>query len=68
LSPKEQRMAKPPVHPKVVKNDRGQKYWPEYAAEVQRLQARRGSPTLEDFRMLEQQTGLNAGVAPIAEY
>ena len=68
LPPEEQYLVKSPAHPKVVKNDRGQDYWPEYAAEVQRLQARRGTPTLEDFRLLEQQTGLNAGVAPIAEY
>lgn len=28
----------------------------------------RGTPTLADFRLLEQQTGLDAGVAPIGEY
>ena len=38
-----------------------------YATEVQRLQSQRGTPTLQDFRLLEQQTGLNAGVAPISE-
>lgn len=39
-----------------------------YATEVQRLQSQRGTPTLQDFRLLEQQTGLNAGVAPVSEY
>ena len=39
-----------------------------YATEMQRLQSMRGTPTLADFRLLEQQTGLNAGVAPIGEY
>lgn len=39
-----------------------------YATEMQRLQSMRGTPTLADFRLLEQQTGLNAGVAPISEY
>lgn len=42
--------------------------WPEYAAEIQRLQSKRGTPTLEDFRLLEQTTGLKSGVAPISEY
>ncbi len=39
-----------------------------YATEMQRLQSMRGTPTLADFRLLEQQTGLDAGVAPIGEY
>lgn len=39
-----------------------------YATEMQRLQSMRGTPTLADIRLLEQQTGLNAGVAPISEY
>ena len=39
-----------------------------YATEIQRLQSMRGTPTLADFRLLEQQTGLDAGVAPIGEY
>ena len=39
-----------------------------YATEMQRLQSMRGTPTLADFRLLEQQTGLNAGVAPMEEY
>ena len=39
-----------------------------YATEMQRLQSMRGTPTLADFRLLEQQTGLDAGVAPISEY
>ena len=42
--------------------------WPEYAAEIQRLQSKRGTPTLEDFRLLEKATGLKSGVAPISEY
>ena len=42
--------------------------WPEYTNEIQRLQAQRGTPTLADFGLLEQQTGFNAGVAPISEY
>lgn len=57
---------KPPVHPKEV--SRRQFYWPEYANEVARLQARRGTPTLADFKLLEEQTGLNAGVAPSSQY
>ena len=43
-------------------------YWSDYATEVQRLQSKRGTPTLEDFRLLENTTGLNSGVAPIADY
>lgn len=39
-----------------------------YATEMQRLQSMRGTPTLADFRLLEQQTGLDAGVASISEY
>ena len=39
-----------------------------YATEMQRLQSMRGTPTLADFGLLEQQTGLNAGVAPMEEY
>lgn len=65
LSFKEKLIQKPPIHPKEV--SRRQNLWPEYADEVARLQAKRGTPTLEDFRLLEQKTGLNAGVSPIEE-
>ena len=39
-----------------------------YALEQQRLQQRRGTPTIEDFRLIESQYGLNSGVIPILEY
>lgn len=39
-----------------------------YALEQQRLQQRRGVPTLSDFRFIEDQYGLKAGVIPISEY
>lgn len=42
-------------------------FFPEYAKEVQRLQSQRGTPTLKDFRLLEQITGKKAGVASIEE-
>ena len=45
-----------------------EQYWKEYANEVQRLQSQRGVPTLDDFRLLEQTTGLKAGIAPLSEY
>lgn len=41
--------------------------FPKYAREVQRLQSQRGTPTLKDFRLLEQTTGKKAGVASIEE-
>ena len=65
LSLLEKANQKPPIHPKEV--SRRQLYWPEYATEVQRLQSRRGTPTLADFKLLEKQTGLNSGVSPISE-
>lgn len=42
--------------------------WQPYADEINRLMGTRGTPTVEDYRLLEQKTGLNAGVAPISEY
>lgn len=39
-----------------------------YALEQQRLQQRRGTPTIEDFRLIESQYGLNSGVIPISKY
>jgi len=42
---------------KLVKRDNSPKqrpFWDEYAREQQRLLARRGSPTLADYRLLEQ--------------
>jgi len=42
---------------KFVKKDNSPKqrsFWNEYAREQQRLLARRGSPTLADYRLLEQ--------------
>lgn len=38
----------------------------KYAAEIQRLQSTRGTPTLSDFHALEQATGMDAGVSPLA--
>ncbi len=52
------RIAKPPKHTLGL----------PYATEIQRLQSMRGTPTFADFELLEQQTGLNAGVAPIKEH
>lgn len=43
-------------------------YWKDYATEVQRLQSQRGTPTIADFNLLEEKTGLNSGVAPLYEY
>lgn len=39
-----------------------------YALEQQRLQQRRGTPTIKDFRLIEGQYGLNSGVIPMSEY
>lgn len=39
----------------------------KYAAEVQRLQSMRGTPTLKDFQLLENKVGMRTGVAPIGE-
>lgn len=39
-----------------------------YALEQQRLQQRRGAPTIKDFRLIEDQYGLNSGVIPMSEY
>lgn len=38
-----------------------------YALEQQRLQQRRGAPTIKDFRLIEDQYGLNSGVIPMSE-
>lgn len=43
-------------------------YNPPYSSEVNRLISQRGAPTLKDFNLLEKETGLNAGVAPLSEY
>ena len=51
-----------------ISHPKKEKYWLDYATEVQRLQSQRGMPTLADFLLLEQQTGLSSGVAPIWEY
>ena len=50
------------------KHPKKEEHWLDYATEVQRLQSRRGTPTLADIRLLEHKTGLNAGVTPIFEY
>lgn len=34
----------------------------QYAEEIQRLQSKRGTPTIKDYRKVEEDTGLNAGV------
>lgn len=39
-----------------------------YALEQQRLQQRRGAPTIDDFRLIENWYGLKAGVIPMSEY
>lgn len=57
----QRRLLKAPESPKY------RRWWPEYAEEMQRLQTRRGTPTLADFKLLEQQTGLKSGVAPLLE-
>lgn len=44
------------------------KIWQPYADEINRLMGTRGTPTLADYKLLEQETGLNAGVTPISEY
>lgn len=38
----------------------------EYAKEIERLQGLRGRPFIKDVKLLENNTGLNAGVAPIS--
>jgi hypothetical protein len=53
---------------KLGKHPKNESHWLDYATEVQRLQSRRGTPTLADTRLLEHKTGLNAGVAPKSEY
>lgn len=35
---------------------------------MQRLQSQRGTPTLADYRLLENITGLKGSVAPMSEY
>lgn len=52
---------------KAPESPKSKKWWPEYTKEVQRLQAQRGTPTLSDFRLLEEQTGLSSGTAPVSE-
>lgn len=53
---------KPPKPPKF------QSYWQDYANEMQRLQSQRGTPTLADYKLMENQTGLKTGVVPIEKY
>ena len=43
-----------------------QKFREAYAKEVNRISKELGTPTLEDYRLLEQQTGLSAGVEDIS--
>ena len=50
------------------KHPKNEEHWLDYATEVQRLQSRRGTPTLADIKLLEHKTGLKAGVAPKSEY
>ena len=37
-------------------------YGAEYAKEIQRLQSKRGTPTMKDYKRLESETGLSSGV------
>lgn len=43
------------------------KWWSDYTNEQQRLQQLRGTPTLKDYQLLEDITGLKSGTAPIEE-
>lgn len=52
----------------LFKNPKTFKHWPEYANEINRLIAQRGTPTLSDYNLLESITGLKSGVAPLSEY
>lgn len=52
----------------LFKNPKTVKHWPEYANEINRLIAQRGTPTLSDYNLLESITGLKSGVAPLSEY
>lgn len=49
------------------KDPKGRSFWREYALEQQRLQAQRGTPLLKDFKLLEERTGMNTGVASLKE-
>lgn len=68
-SPKLRRLYRP-EKPKVGRFslDKGNYGNHPYALEQQRLQQRRGVPTIEDFRLIEDQYGLKAGVIPMSEY
>lgn len=68
-SPKLRKLYKP-EKPKVGRFslDKGNYGNHPYALEQQRLQQRRGVPTIEDFRLIEDQYGLKAGVIPMSEY
>jgi len=66
-SPKLRRMYQQEADVPFGKSPKRISHWRDYAAEQQRLQSQRGLPTLADFRLLEEQTGMKAGVAPIEE-
>ena len=68
-SPRLRRLYKPDK-PKVGRFslDKGNYGNRPYALEQQRLQQRRGAPTIGDFRLIENQYGLNSGVIPMSEY
>lgn len=68
-SPRLRRLYKP-EKPKIGRFslDKGNYGNHPYALEQQRLQQRRGAPTIEDFRLIEDQYGLKAGVIPMSEY
>lgn len=55
------KITKPPVSTKYVG------YFQPYSSEINRLLKQRGTPTLKDFRFLENKTGLSAGVTSINE-
>ena len=38
-----------------------------YAKEIQKLQSKRGTPTIKDYRKIEEDTGLDAGVVDIKD-
>lgn len=68
-SPRLRRLYRP-TKPKVGRFslDKGNYGNRPYALEQQRLQQRRGAPTIEDFRLIEDLYGLKAGVIPMSEY
>lgn len=57
----QRRIMKEPSSPKY------KKWWSDYTNEQQRLQQLRGTPTLKDYQLLEDITGLKTGVTPIEE-